>query len=83
MQNWFTLEVERDALTGRVPYARASRQPYPTLDVRRIGTDPDAALALCRFYRERPDKRDELRTRAAENRATALSPWRPTRHTRT
>jgi hypothetical protein len=44
----------------------------PTCDAEKIASDPDAVLALCRFYLAHPEVREELGMPAALDRFRSL-----------
>ncbi len=72
VSNWLTFEVREGAASGRSPLAAVSRQPHPSVDVRLVASDPLTVLELCRFYRDHPQRRDELGGPRAVQRSLSL-----------
>lgn len=65
IDNWLTFEVDRDLHAGQNVLRGLARTEEPTLAAETIATDPDGALALCRYYLDHPEAREELGTPAA------------------
>ncbi|WP_134740281.1 hypothetical protein [Nocardioides sp. 503] len=65
IHNWLSFEVAPGAVQGVNALGAMAGTQDPTLDAEKIASDPDAVVALCRFYLAEPEARAELGTPAA------------------
>ena len=65
INNWFTFEPKQPDIWPKDPLAALSGTKNPTFDASLLALDPQAGLALCQFYLDHPETREELATDAS------------------